>query len=248
MEKRLKGAGSIILIFILVACGIANADTQLEPYVKSFEQAKEGLTLWQMIKTGGFIMIVLAVLSVIATAIIAYNFITLRVKKLAPGYFAEEIIRKLRKGDKKTAKRMCELDQNIFAGIVKAGLEKKDSGDGNAKESMENCVRKELDTLWQSISYLIDIAGVAPLLGLLGTVLGMIQAFNVIAFQTAVVKPILLAAGISKAMITTVGGLTVAIPIMLFYAYFRGKIQKISNIVESYSIDIIKIIDKSGEK
>ena len=110
---------------------------------------------------------------------------------------------------------------------------------------MENCGRKEVATLWQNISYLADIATVAPMVGLLGTVLGMIQAFNVIAFQTAVVKPILLAGGVSKAMVTTAGGLIVAIPIMIFYAYFRGKVQEISSIVESYLTDIIKIVEGS---
>ena len=109
---------------------------------------------------------------------------------------------------------------------------------------MENHTKKEIGGMWQNISYLADIATIAPLVGLLGTVLVMIQAFNVIAFQTAVVKPILLAGGVSKAMVTTAGGLIVAIPVMLFYAYFRGKVQDISNVVESYATDIIKFIEE----
>jgi biopolymer transport protein ExbB len=81
------------------------------------------------------------------------------------------------------------------------------------------------------------------LIGLLGTVIGMIRAFNAIAFQTAVVKPILLAGGVSQAMVTTAAGLIVAIPAMIFYAYFRGRVHDITNIVENYSTDIIKIVE-----
>jgi biopolymer transport protein ExbB len=77
---------------------------------------------------------------------------------------------------------------------------------------------------------------------LLGTVVGMIQAFNVIAFQTGAVKPILLASGISKAMITTATGLIVAIPAMIFYSYFRGKIQDVSSRFENISTELFQMI------
>ena len=73
----------------------------------------------------------------------------------------------------------------------------------------------------------------------------MIQAFNVIAFQTAVVKPILLAGGVSKAMVTTAGGLIIAIPALIFYSYFRGKVQTIANRVETYSTDLIKLVNET---
>ena len=188
-------------------------------------------------------MIVLAALSVIGMALIIYNFMTLSVNKVSPPNFAEEVIQKLEQGELSAVKNMCEPEQNIITGIVLAGLSRKDKGAVFAREAMENCTRQEIGNLWQSISYLADIATIAPLIGLLGTVLGMIQAFNVIAFQTAVVKPILLAGGVSKAMVTTAGGLIVAIPAMLFYTYFKGKVQEISNTVESYSSDIIKIIE-----
>lgn len=187
-------------------------------------------------------MLILAVLSIVATAIIIYSFMTLKVNNLSPKQFAEEAIQRLEKGSERAVKDMCRSEQNIVANIIMAGLDKKNKGPLFAREAMENCVRKEISKLWQNISYLADIAVVAPLIGLLGTVLGMIQAFNVIAFQAAVVKPILLAGGVSKAMVTTAGGLMVAIPAMILYAYFRTRVQEITNVVEGYSTDIIKII------
>ncbi|MCD4779186.1 MAG: MotA/TolQ/ExbB proton channel family protein [Candidatus Omnitrophica bacterium] len=222
-------------------------DNDLKLYVDSYEKSQQGLTLWQMIKAGGFIMVVLGFLSIVAMTLIIYNFITLSPKTLSPIKYAEKVIKKLEEGQERSVKSMCRRRPNIIGHIVMAGLEKKHKGTVLAREAIENRSRREIGSLWQQISYLSDIASVAPLIGLLGTVLGMIQAFNVIAFQTAVVKPILLAGGVSKAMVTTAGGLMVAIPVMLFYSYFRGRVNEIANIVEQYSSDIIKIIVESSE-
>ncbi len=235
-----------LLFFIGAICffggELSYAAGELKPYIDSVEQVEKGMTLWQLIKTGGFIMVVLFVLSIAAIASITYNFMTLKVNKLSPNYFAEDIMQKLEKKKHKIAEELCKSHKNIISDIVLAGLKKESKGAVFAREAMENCARDKIAGLWQNISYLSDIAIVAPMIGLLGTVLGMIQAFNVIAFQVAVVKPVLLAGGVSKAMVTTAGGLIVAIPVMLFYAYFRGKVQEISNAVASYSTEIIKII------
>ncbi len=250
--NRKRNVGLLLIVLaglcIFWGSGVVGAQNDLKPYISAVEQSREGMTLWQVIKSGGFIMIILAMLSVAATALIVYDFMTLNVKNLSPREFAEDLIQKLEEADDAAVRDMCHTEQNIFASVVMAGLAKKKRGIVLAREAMENCVRKELGELWQNISYLADIVTVAPLIGLLGTVLGMIQAFNVIAFQTAVVKPVLLAGGVSKAMVTTAAGLMVAIPVMLFYAYFRGKVQEISNTVESYSTDIIKIVEESDKK
>ncbi|MBN1353440.1 MAG: MotA/TolQ/ExbB proton channel family protein [Candidatus Omnitrophica bacterium] len=242
----------IVLMFALVSvaavflAGInsVNAASELKPYIETVEKSKEGMTLWQMIKTGGFIMLILAFLSLGLMTIIAYNFMTLKISKLSPSNLAEDIINKLESGKEKAARSLCSAEHNIITRVVMSGLDRKNKGPVFAREAMENRVAKEIGFLWQNITYLADIATIAPLIGLLGTVLGMIQAFNVIAFQTAVVKPILLAGGVSKAMVTTAGGLIIAIPAMIFYTYFRAKVQNIASVVENYSADIIKIVEK----
>lgn len=222
----------------------AHAADDIHPFVSNLQQASEGMSLWQMLLNGGFIMLVLLVMSIVAMASVIYNFMMLKVSKIAPEDFTTQVIRRLEEGKETTVKRMCQTKKNVIAHIVLAGLSKRKRSAMLAREAMENCMRKELGLLWQNISYLADIASIAPLVGLLGTVLGMIQAFNVIAFQTGVVKPILLAGGVSKAMVTTAGGLIVAIPVMLFYSYFRGRVQDIVSAVESYSTDIIKLIEE----
>jgi biopolymer transport protein ExbB len=155
-------------------------------------------------------------------------------------------MRKLKSGDVFSAREMSREKDNIVARIVLAGLEKKKDGPVFAKEAMEFCARTEIAALWQNVTYLGDIAAVAPLIGLLGTVIGMIQAFNVIAFQTAVVKPMLLAGGVSKAMVTTAGGLIVAIPALIFYSYFRAMVQRIANSIEGYNTDLIKFVNETS--
>jgi len=249
MRFILRAITLILITFIIVfsfSTVMAQDEVEsLKPYIASVQQSPQGMTLWQMIKAGGVIMVILFVISLFTVAIVIYNFMTVNERKLSPIQFVESIIEKLEKRDEDSVKEMCSKNENIFSRVVTAGLERKKHGKVFAKEAMENRARKEIAVLWQNISYLADIASVAPLIGLLGTVLGMIQAFNVIAFQTAVVKPILLAGGVSKAMVTTAGGLIVAIPTLLFYSFFRGKVQQISNIVENYNTDIIKLITES---
>jgi biopolymer transport protein ExbB len=202
-----------------------------------------GMTLWQIIKSGGAMMIVLGFLSVAAVSLIIYEYICFTTKRICPKDFFEKAAAALQQGRLAQARQLCESQSNAISNIVKSGLDKKGHGSVFAREAMENTARVEVDSLWQNISYLSDIATIAPLVGLLGTVLGMIQAFNVIAFQVAVVKPIMLAGGVSKAMVTTAGGLLVAIPVMIFYSLLRAKVQRLTNIIESYTADLIRIME-----
>jgi biopolymer transport protein ExbB len=213
------------------------------PLLSGPDQMPTELTLWQTLKAGGGVMIVIGLLSVAAVAIIIYDFMVLNVKKLASRSFFDEVMHKLESRDFAAAKTLCRKENNsIIAKIVLAGIERKNPLDDAASEAMESTARAELTNLWQNINYLSDIVAVAPLLGLLGTVLGMIQAFHAVPLQSASVKTTLLAAGISKAMVTTASGLIVAIPALIAYSYFRGQVQQVTNMIEIYSTDIIKAI------
>jgi biopolymer transport protein ExbB len=211
--------------------------------VKSVQQANDGMTMWELIKSGGGLMYVLGALSIVGLALIIYSFMVININKLAPRDFGDEVIKKLEMGKLHDAEKMCMSESNIFSKITMAGLDKREKGPIFARESMENCLKNEINDLWQVIGYLADIATIAPLVGLLGTIVGMIQAFNGIAFQNAMVKPMLIAAGVSKAMVTTAAGLFIAIPAQVLFSYFKGKVQQISNVVETLGSDIIKIIE-----
>ena len=206
--------------------------------------AAKDVPLWQFLQAGGWAMVVLVLLSLLAVAMIVYNFMTLKIDQLVPGEFTENLIEKLEARDTQGARLMCAKNNNIIAKIVLVGLERRSKGKVVMRESMENTARKEIGKLWQNITYLGDIATIAPLLGLLGTVLGMIQAFSVISYAGAGLKPIMLVGGISKALVTTAAGLVVAIPALSFYSFFRGKVQAISSQTEAYATDIMKLVEE----
>ena len=243
--KRYK---SIILIVLWAVSGVAvsysflYAAPEVGPYVETLKSGASGMTLWELIKTGGIVMIAIALLSVGALASAIYNAIVLKEERLAPKAFAESLIEKLQAGEFKSSQDMCKHNDSLIAHLTLAGLEKRKKGAIAVREAIENSSREAASRLWQQLSVLADIATIAPMLGLLGTVVGMIQAFNVIAFQVAIVKPILLAGGVAKAMVTTAAGLIVAIPLMILYSFFKLKLQSLLSILERYTTDIMGII------
>ena len=243
-NDKVRFIGGVLAFVFLFACGAhavyAQATNGMPPVG---DQMPTEMTLWQTLKAGGGVMVVIGFLSVAALAIIIYDFMTLNVNKLAPRRLYDEVMRDLDNKDYAAAQTACRKESNtIIAKIVLAGLDRRNPKDDSAGEAMENTARVELTNLWQNISYLSDIVAVAPLLGLLGTVLGMIQAFHAVPLQSASIKTTLLAAGISKAMVCTASGLIVAIPALIAYSYFRGQVQNVTNMIEIYSTDIIKTV------
>ncbi|MFH1878985.1 MAG: MotA/TolQ/ExbB proton channel family protein [Candidatus Omnitrophota bacterium] len=219
----------------------------LGKYIPDTGAAEKGMTLWQIIMAGGAAMVVLGGLSIAALGLIIYYFMSFKTDKLIPADFQEEAVRLIEQGKDDEAVIMCSNSKNLLSGVLLAGLSKRDRENVVIKEAIEDEARRVLDGLRQKLSYLADVAAIAPMVGLLGTVLGMIQAFNVIAFQTGAVKPILLASGISKAMVTTAAGLIIAIPAMIFYSFFRGKIQTATAVLENISTEFYHlIIDKKN--
>ncbi len=205
---------------------------------------QKGMTLLEIIKSGGIVMVILLLLSVAGVGLIIYNFMTLKREKLAPEDFAAKAIEKLKKGEVAEVRKLCKAQDCLMSQMVLVGLDRKSSGGTASTEAMETFIRKELARIWQNLGYLTDIANIAPLLGLLGTVLGMIEAFNAVTMHSSAAKAALLASGISKAMVNTAGGLFIAIGIMIFYSYFKGMIQDIVGNIESQAGDLVKLIEK----
>ena len=235
----------VLGLFILLAVAAGHTAYADNPSM-AVTQGEHGVTLWDLLKAGGWTMLVLGILSFVATALIVYNFMTIKVDVLAPQKFTEDLIQRLESRDDKGVRAMCSKKSNIIAAIALEGFERRSKGKLIVREAMENTARREIGKLWQNITYLGDIATIAPLLGLLGTTLGMIQAFNVISYAGASLKPIMLVGGISKALVTTAAGLIVAVPVLSFYSFFRGKVQEISDQVERYAMDIMKLVEESA--
>ena len=231
---------TVIVSVIFTSPGICQE--KIEEYIPDVNAAEEGMTLWQIIKAGGEVMIVLALLSIAALSLVVYYFLAFNPVKLIPEDFLEQTTSLLKENRYQDAARLCEDNPNLVSEVVMAGFTRLSRGKDVIEEAMLDKGKNIVGSMTQKLSYLADVAVISPMVGLLGTVLGMIQAFNVIAFQTGAVKPILLAGGISKAMVTTATGLIIAIPAMIFYSYFRGKVQNITAHLENVSTELFHLI------
>jgi len=249
MNKRdLKKRGCSLFVCAVIAV------FYLVPVISAYaagvaaDAPQKGLSLLQLIASGGIILAVLGVMSIITVAIVVYCGLFFRPEKLVPNDFAEDLVNELSKKQIASAKRMCELSNNLVAKVALAGIQNMGKDNQVISEFMEHKSREEATGLWRLLNYLSDIANIAPLLGLLGTVIGMIQAFSVIAVEGSVVKPVMLAVGVSKAMVATAGGLVVALIAMAAFSVFRTKLQGILQRAEYHIKDVMILILAANKK
>ncbi len=228
----------LIPSLLLLLCAVAHAD---QP--GAVEPLAESMTLSQIIQTGGWIMYVLGVMSVAGLAMIIYFFVVLRQEKIIPKPFTLELGRILSTGDIDQARISCRNQPSPISAVALAALDytarTKNPDPGMIKEIIEGEGSRQAADLQSRTTYLLDIGVIAPMVGLLGTVLGMLTAFNAVALDIARAKPIYLASGVSQALVTTAAGLMVGIPAMIFYAYFRGRTGTLIGRLEAVSADLL---------
>ena len=190
-----------------------------------------GITLLEAWKCGGYLMWVLAGISVLALATVMYLLVAHRRGALAPRTLMSDVFSKLQVGDHGEARRLCERRPCAFASITLAAL---DAARGtpagqraNVSTAIETAGAHVAERLQASVDWLADLAAIAPLVGLLGTVLGMFQAFSGIASDLAAnARPVVLAQGVAQAIVTTAFGLAVSIPCLIFHALLRRRTAK----------------------
>jgi biopolymer transport protein ExbB len=198
------------------------------------EGQEEGvqLTFWQMARAGGVVMMAILVLSVMALSLIIESFFSININRLIPGGFVSELEQCVAKGDAEGVARYCDENAGPLCNIVRTAV----SPEEKAEKRLEAVVAAgelEGEALFHRANYLSIFGTIAPMLGLMGTVFGMIRAFNTVAFQAGLGKPQLLAKGISQALITTAAGLIVGIPTMFMYFYFKSRGNRILLAMES---------------
>lgn len=191
-------------------------------------------------------MMVLGLMSVVALAFVFYFFVTLRQGRILPPNLISDLRTSLMKGNMEAARRRVASDSSPAASIAAVAMEyageSKDPNPGLLKELIEGEGGRQAVLIQNQTQYLMDIAVISPMVGLLGTVIGMLGAFNAVASDIAQARPMMLAAGVSQALITTAAGLIVGIPAMMFYAYFRGRTNRIISHMESFSADLLTMI------
>ena len=189
------------------------------------------ITLAQAWNYGGPLMWVLAGLSVIAGAVVLYLLFAQRRGALAPRALVSDVFSKLQAGDHGEARRLCDRRPCAFSSRVLAALDAVRTTPAGQRpvvsQAVETAGAHAAERLQASVDWLADIAAIAPLVGLLGTVLGMFQAFGGIASDLAAnARPVVLAQGVSQAIVTTVFGLVISIPCLAFHAMLRRRTAK----------------------
>ena len=240
----------IVLVISLLACFVlAPAAVRSQPSGETIAGAsdevaadqlgqQEGMTLYDLLKAGGWVMVVLMAISILALALVVYFAFALRQRNLVPHDAIVQIRHYLRDQRYEDIARLCRRSKGMFNKVILAGVVRGMDDPSAAAATMETIGRREAESLMRKVRYLSDIATVAPMLGILGTVLGMIRAFNFIAFDISAVKPVALASAVAQALVTTAAGLIVAIPCMGFFFYFRGKLQSLIGEMEEVAVEI----------
>jgi biopolymer transport protein ExbB len=207
----------------------------------AFAQAEQkDKTVGDVIKDGGAIGFLIIGMSVAALALTIEHIITIRRDKIVPPELIDELEALFEEEEYQEALELCESEPNFLTNILSAGLPKINAGFDAMEKAMDEVSEEETIKLQQKISWLNLIANIAPMMGLLGTVGGMISAFNTITKLGANVTPADLSSGISAALVTTMLGLIVAIPTMAVFFYFRNKVIKVSLELAAIADDLVE--------
>lgn len=207
------------------------------------------MNLLEVVLKGGWVMLFIFIASIMAISIIVDRYLTIRKSRLNVPSFLVKIRGLLKKNDIDSAINFCLESKTPTANIVKKGLKKFNFGHERVKEAIESAGRQEINKLEKGLSVLATIAGVAPLLGFLGTVTGMISAFMRIEDLQGSANPSDLAGGIWEALLTTAFGLAVGILAYTFYNYLVNSINKFVLDIEIVSNDVVDIVEvmRSGD-
>ncbi|MCG6864737.1 MAG: MotA/TolQ/ExbB proton channel family protein [Thiogranum sp.] len=197
--------------------------------------------MFELVTAGGWLMVPIIACSIIAFAIIAERLWTLRVKRVIPRQLVAQVWDQA-KEKKLDVERLQDLRASSPLGrILAAGLMNRNATRDIMKEAIEDTGRHVVHELERYLNTLGTIAAISPLLGLLGTVIGMIQVFSAITTQ-GVGNPAALAGGISQALITTAAGMSVAIPALMAYRYFRGKVNMLVIRMEQQALRMVEVL------
>jgi biopolymer transport protein ExbB len=200
--------------------------------------------LWSIAKDGGPMMIPIAICSLILVAFVFERFTSLRKGRIIPKPFVSRFLQQMREGelDRQQALELCEENGSPVARVFAGAVRKWGRPAVEVEQAIIDAGERVTNGLRRYLRVLNGVATISPLLGLLGTVVGMIRAFNAIATSDALGRPELLATGISEALLTTAAGLSVAIPALIFYLYFVSAVDRLVMDIDSLGQELVNMI------
>lgn len=204
----------------------------------------QSLSVIDLAIQGGFMMVPIALLWVLAIYLFIERILTINKANQEPDQFMGRVKELVLRGDISGARMLCSQNDTPVARMIEKGVSRIGSPLKNIEAAIENVGKIEVFKLEKNLATLATIAGAAPMIGFLGTVIGMVEAFISISQEEGSVSPKLLSSGIYTAMITTVGGLIVGIIAYLAYNFLVSRVQKVIHKMEYTSIDFIDLLQE----
>lgn len=211
------------------------------------EAVQENLNVLDLAMKGGWIMVILALLSVVGTYIFFERYAVLRKAGKKNPLLLERLNDNIRDKDFKSAIRYCDRQNTPVSRMLAKGVKDYRFDIASIRQALENCAGLEIAALEKGLPVLSTISAVAPMLGFLGTVTGMVQAFWNMSQAGDNIEVSALSGGIYEAMVTTVGGLIVGIVAIFAYNYLVTKVDKVQNAMEADIISFLEIVAESKE-
>jgi biopolymer transport protein ExbB len=223
---------AVAVLILLLALAPLMAQVPPAPRGETAAPAKQTTaasttTFLDLVKAGGMIGHTIILLSVVAVALVIDYARTLRTAVFMPPGLADRVHELLQAGQGGAAVKECQSRPSVLSNVIKAGLMELDGGWPSAEKAMEETLADHSAQNVRKVEYLSVIGNIAPMLGLLGTVTGMITAFKTVAETQGVARAADLATGIYEALVTTVEGLLVAIPALGVFALFRSRVDQL---------------------
>ena len=235
---------SMLASAAVVTAIAASAFAQQAPAKQAGEAAIPTKSMLSVFHDGGPLMYPIALSSFILTVFVFERFISLRRGRVIPAPFVKRFLEQLREGqlDREKALKLCEENSSPVAVVFAAAMKKWGRTSVEVEQAILDAGERVTNQLRRHLRLFNGISQVAPLLGLLGTVMGMIMSFNAIASSAAEGQREMMASGIAQALITTAAGMLVAIPALLAYLYFLGRVDTLITEIDALGQKIVETI------
>jgi len=238
----------ILVAALVILLAMHSSAPAQAPAAASASAAPQRETLFSLIRKGGPVMIPLGLCSILAVAISIERFLSLRRTKVIPAGFIAGLKEKLsaRDADVQPAIEYCARTEGPVGRIFRAGILSLPRGEASVEKAIEDQGANETEKLKRSLRWLGIIASISPLLGLVGTVYGMISAFESSTIMAGG-KAEFLARGIYEALVTTAAGLTIAIPVLVVLQYLSSRIDSIVDEIDEMGVEFLELYARKGK-
>ena len=228
LSGALLSLAVVMLAFFLTTTAWAGPGAiEDQAAVTTSDESDAPKSFLDIVTAGGVIGYLIMLLSIAAAALVIEHLLTIRTQVLAPAGLGEKVREQLLAGQLRQAEQQCKLQPSFLAYVLHAAISEIDGGYTAVEKAMEDATAEQSARLFRRIEYLSVIGNIAPMLGLLGTVIGMIVAFQKVASTQGAARAADLAEGIYLALVTTVEGLLVAIPALAAFAVFRNRVDQL---------------------